>query len=203
MRLELEAVLDDLVGLRRVPYEPLRVIGTGFGHAFGIVGQLRIEDRSGEPRESIRQMWPGGPGAHDELLARFQYMAEWMVLRGPPDEDLDELRANGFDPAAVRRGQEHRAQQEHEQAARFDQDPRWRRGRIRDVISGRYFIIEFFDMLSEGLAARGATIDEIVQRRPRRRAGARGRDAERRCACKPAGRGSPEPSVVLDIKRLL
>ena len=161
MRLELEAVLDDLVGLRRVPYEPLRVIGTGFGHAFGIVGQLRIEDRSGEPRESIRQMWPGGPGAHDELLARFQYMAEWMVLRGPPDEDLDELRANGFDPAAVRRGQEHRAQQEREQAARFDQDPRWRRGRIRDVISGRYFIIELFDMLSEGLAARGATIDEL------------------------------------------
>lgn len=162
MRLELEAVLDAQVGRRTIPYAPLNVIGTGFGHAFGINGQLQIRDRSGASPETIRQNWPGGPDAHDRLLAEMQYMGEWMMLRGPADADLDELSMNGFDPAAARRGQELRAQQEREQASRFDQDPRWRRGRIRDVVGARYVIVELMDMLNEGLADRRATLDDLV-----------------------------------------
>ena len=79
-------------------------------------------------------------------------MGEWMMLRGPQDE-ASSLAANGFDPAAARRGQEVRAQQEREQAERFDEDPRWRRGRIRDVVGARYLIVELMDMLNEGLEA--------------------------------------------------
>lgn len=161
MRLELESILDERVGRRPDPYARLQLIGTGFGHAFGVNGQLQIRDRSGAPTESIRQNWPGGPEAHDQLLAEMQYMGEWMMLRGAVDEDLDELGRNDFDPAAARRGQEQRARQEREQAERFDQDPRWRRGRIRDVVGARYLIVELMDMLNEGLAARGAILDDL------------------------------------------
>ncbi len=161
MRLELESILDARVGGRAVPYASLDLIGTGFGHAFGIKGQLQVRDDSGSSPEAIRQSWPGGPEAHDRQLAEMQYMAEWMMLRGPLDEDLDDLAENGFDPAAARRGQELRALQEREQAQRFDQDPRWRRGRIRDVVGARYVIVELMDMLNQGLEARSATLDDL------------------------------------------
>lgn len=162
MRMELEAVLDVLVGRRDAPLAVLNVIGTGFGHAFGVSGQLQIRDQSGAPPETIRQQWPGGPQVHDDLLAELQYLGEWMVLRGPDDEDLAELRATGFDPVAARRGQEIRAQQEREQALRFEAEPRWRRGRIRDVVAARYVLVELADMLNEGLAARQATLDDLL-----------------------------------------
>lgn len=162
MRLELEAALDARVGRLTTPYSPLMVIGTGAGHAFGVRGQFYFADRSGASAETIRQHWPGGPDAHDELLAKLQYMGEWMLLRGPTDEDLPALRSKGFDPTVAKSGQEQRARQEREQAERFNQDPRWRRGRIRDVVATRYVVVELMDMLLEGLLARGATVDDLV-----------------------------------------
>ena len=35
------------------------------------------------------------------------------------------------------------------------------RGRLRDVVSSRYVLIELFDMLQEGIAARGSDLDEV------------------------------------------
>jgi hypothetical protein len=90
-------------------------------------------------------------------------MAEWMMLRGPLDEDLASLGQLGFDPAVARREQERRAQQERDQAERFDQDPRWRRGRIRDVVGARYLTVELLGMLNEGLQARGATLEDLFE----------------------------------------
>jgi hypothetical protein len=50
--------------------------------------------------------------------------------------------------------------QEIEQVERFNQDPSWRRGRIRDVVWAREVVIEINRMLHEGLAARGASLDK-------------------------------------------
>lgn len=161
MRLEVEAVLDARIGPRKERYAPLEVIGVGIGHAFGMSGQVRIGDAQGHSPEEIREQWPGGVERHDRLLAEFQYMAEWAMLRGPHDEELDDLRAHGFDADTARRGQERRAQQEREQARRLDEDPRWRRGRLRDVISARYVLIELYEMLQEGVSARGSDIDDV------------------------------------------
>ena len=161
MRLELEAVLDVFVGHRTVPYSTLEVVGSGWGHAFGIQGQLRIESEAGGSTEAIRADWPGGPRAHDEFLAELQRHGERAMLEGPADDELDELRKDGYDAATAKRGAERRAEQEREQAARFDQEPRWRRGRLRDVVAVRYLIVELFDMLTEGLAARGVDLDAL------------------------------------------
>jgi len=52
---------------------------------------------------------------------------------------------------------ERRAAQEIEQVARFDRDPAWRRGRIRDVVAARELLIEINDSMFRGIAERGAT----------------------------------------------
>jgi hypothetical protein len=93
-------------------------------------------------------------------MARAERLFERAVLRGPEDAHVAELKQQGWDPLAARRVAERRATQEKEQAKRFDAEPSWRRGRIRDVVSARYILIELNEMLSASLAARGLSIDE-------------------------------------------
>ncbi len=161
MRLEVEAALD--VHLRRDPawWSPLEAIGTGFGHAFGINGKLRIGNSQGFEDVDVRSSWPGGPAANDALLDEMQLEGEWRILRGPLDDDLEQLAELGYMPDSARAIQVNRAQQEVEQVARFNEDPKWRRGRIRDVIRARYVAVELFEFLHEGLYSRDSTIDEI------------------------------------------
>src|SRR5258705_8675618 len=47
------------------------------------------------------------------------------------------------------------------QAARFDANDRWRRGRIRDVILARELQIELMQMFAEALTARGMSFDDF------------------------------------------
>lgn len=162
MRLELEALLDASIGARPTPYAPLRLLGEGVGHAFGVRGQLEIRDGSETPCDQIRREWPEGTAKMDTLRDELQYMAEWMILRGPRDEDLPHLAEHGFDPTVSRRSQTERVAQKLEQRDRLDEDPRWRRGRLRDVVGARYVIVEMMDMLLEGLADRSATMGDLV-----------------------------------------
>lgn len=86
------------------------------------------------------------------------------MLRGPLDDELDDMRQSyGFRPEIPRAAQERRAAQEVDQAARLDEQPRWRRGRIRDVVAARYVAIELLDMMNRGLDARGRTFDQLFK----------------------------------------
>lgn len=161
MRFELEAALDAATQTQTKRYAPLPLLGRGFGHAFGMNSQLNIRHIDGVPADVIRRRWPGGPQAYDAALVTMQLFAERHMLAGPEDDDLDALAANGFVPYAARLGQEKRAQQEREQAARFDESPSWRKGRTRDVVSARYMIIELLDMLTESLALRGLEVADV------------------------------------------
>jgi hypothetical protein len=160
MRLEVEAVLDAVLGSRR-RYAPLNVVDVGFGHAFGKVGRLRISNPALGNDDEVRAGWPGGAQAYDSLLAELQREAEWRILRGPLDEEVESLDAYGYDALSAQRVAQRRAEQEVDQVARFDEDPRWRRGRIRDVIATRYIIVELMDHLQEALAARSATLANL------------------------------------------
>jgi hypothetical protein len=84
-----------------------------------------------------------------------------QVLEGPSAEEEPELRALGWDPMKTLEIAEERGAQEIEQAARFDSDPRWRRGRIRDVVAAREVSIEILEAVSRGLAERGVTLEEV------------------------------------------
>lgn len=157
MRLEVETVLDQRIGPRLVPYAPLDLIGTGFGHALGVSGQLQIRGPDGKTTEHVRAEWAHGEAAFDDWLADMQLEGERRFLRGPRDEDIAELRRLGWDQDAFRQIAADRATEEHAQAGRFNDDDRWRRGRIRDVLGARYMCFEVLDYLNEGVAARHST----------------------------------------------
>ncbi len=70
------------------------------------------------------------------------------------------MRALGWDPSGGFDIANRRAQQETEQVARFDADPAWRRGRIRDVVTAREVIIEVNEHLWKGLADRGVELEK-------------------------------------------
>jgi hypothetical protein len=162
MRLEIEAALDHYACPNPTPYPPVPILGTGLGHAFGRRGGLRIASEDGEDvTEQARHDWPGGPSAFDEWKVFVDLEFERRLLRGPEDDDVSELEHLGWDPLVARRGAERRAEQEREQAARFAEDPHWRRGRIRDVISARYAAFEIFDMLIEALAERDLQLPSV------------------------------------------
>lgn len=161
MRFELEAGIDSATGASTTPFAPLPVVGSGFGHAFGRAGKMQIWHEDGLPAEVTRQNWPDGPEAYDATLARIQLSTERHVLAGPQDDDFEELAAYGFVPDVARIGQEKRAQQEREQASRLDKFPKWRKGRLRDVVSARYMFIELLDMTIESLVARGLTLEDV------------------------------------------
>ena len=147
--------------------EAMRAAGSAFaagnfGHAFGIMGSIEIQE-SGRPADEVRSMWPNGAAAFDELRNTMQLEAERGILAGPPDAWLPQLYSAGYKPFGAREGQVRRAEQEIEQARRFAEhdDGRWRRGRTRDVVAARYLQVELMAMFLEALARRGASPERV------------------------------------------
>jgi hypothetical protein len=162
MRLELEAAIDAVAHPRPQPYAQVPVLGQGVLQAFGKRGGLRIRSQAGEDvTEAARLQWPHGPEDFDRWQSNAELQLDRSVLRGPTDAEAPTLRASGWDPTAARRTADQRAAQEREQAARLAAEPRWRRGRLRDVVSVRYVIFELKEMLEEALAARGLQLEDV------------------------------------------
>lgn len=118
------------------------------GNAFGMVGGLKILDKHGEDSsEEVRATM--GDAEYDELMAQMNYLMEHMLLRGPSDDDLVRIRKNpNYQPERAISGQLSRVAFELETKRILDKDPKWRRGRLRDVISAREFVHEWLDMFN-------------------------------------------------------
>lgn len=117
-----------------------------FGHAFGMVGGLKIHNSAGgDGSDAVRAQM--SDDEFDELMARMNYLMERDMLRGPSDADLEELRTNpDFQPEVAIEGQKQRVLWELETERLLNEDPKWRRGRLRDVIGGREFVHEWLDI---------------------------------------------------------
>jgi hypothetical protein len=149
---EIEAALDELVGPSSRPINSMDYLDWGVARAFGMVGGFRVFDDAGnDVTASARAEFPQGPDAFDELFADAELQLIRSVLAGPsPDEEL-ELRllgSRGGDDGGI--GAK-RAGQEMEQAARFEADSSWRRGRIRDAVAAREVLIELNETLQGGM----------------------------------------------------
>jgi hypothetical protein len=163
MRLEVEAALDSVACPRPEPYAAVPVLCQGVLQAFGKRGGLRFRDESGEDvTDAVRRAWRGGPEQFDPWQADAERQLDRSVLRGPTDAEARELRAVGWDPTTARRGANQRAAQEREQADRLAAEPRWRRGRLRDVVSARYMALEINEMLADALAARHLDLEDVL-----------------------------------------
>jgi hypothetical protein len=157
---EVETMLDRLVGPSPRPTYPMNYIDWGVARAFGLVGGFRVLSDTGEDiTDEFRSEHPNGPEPFDMILMKGELGLNRMSLRGPNPEEEPILRKDGWNPRIAYETATRRAMQEIEQVARFDADPSWRRGRIRDVISAREVAIEIGDHLSRGLAERSATLE--------------------------------------------
>ena len=92
----------------------------------------------------------------DKLMARMNYEMERRMLRGPSDEDLEVLRADpNFQPEVAIEGQKQRVQWELDTERVLKEHPKWRRGRLRDVIGAREIVHEWMDMYTRMRIDRG------------------------------------------------
>jgi hypothetical protein len=156
IRLELEEAFCRRLGESARIYAPLPLIGDGVLRAFGLRGGLRVRDGDGrDVTEETRAGWPGGREAFDVWRRNAERQANRASLRGPTDEQVPALREQGWNPVKAVEVTERRARQEREQAARLAEDPRWRRGRLRDVVAARYLALEIQPALDEETSERG------------------------------------------------
>lgn len=152
--LEIDAGIRDCFS---EPYEalPLPLIRPTFAHAFGLVGGFKVFDGDGkDTSESVRQEL--GPAAFDAIMGTALWMLERSVLGGPAtDAEAAELRAKyGYQPEKTREGQESRLAFELDTSTTLSAHSRWRRGRLRDLISAREFVHEWLDIFNRVMAER-------------------------------------------------
>ena len=159
---EVEALLDNLVGPSPRPINSMHYLDWGVARAFAMMGGFHVNRDDGvDVTDEVRAQHPDGPDAFDMILMKGELDLNRNVLEGPTLEEEPGLRAQGWDPRAAYEVIERRAAQEIEQVAQFNGDPKWRQGRIRDVVSAREIIIEINRYLYEGLADRQATLDDV------------------------------------------
>lgn len=159
---EVEALLDELVGPSPRPINSMNYLDWGLARAFGMVGGFRARSPDGDDvTADVRASHPHGPDAFDAILAEATMNLNRRAIEGPSPDEETEMRTLGWDPSALFEVSERRAKQEIEQVTRFDDDPTWRRGRIRDVVAAREVLIELNDTLNRGLAERSTDFADI------------------------------------------
>jgi hypothetical protein len=156
IRLELQEAFCRLLGEAARVYDPLPLIGNGGMQALGMRGDLRVRDgEQQDVTDDARARWPGGPEAFDTWRRDAERQLNRALLAGPSEDEKQELREEGWSPEKAMEVTKKRAQQENEQAARLAKEPRWRRGRLRDVVAARYLALEIEDTVNEESARLG------------------------------------------------
>jgi hypothetical protein len=168
MDCELSAMLDPYAK-KSCPLSQAPLIGQGVRHAFGISSGITVGgtfgSEAGMVGDAVRSQQLEG------ILTESIWEAERSVLQGPSDNfDLEVLRKLGLDHERVLQVGEDRAAQEQELAILLDAEPKWRRGRLRDVISVRELEIEFQNILPRALEERGLVVADIMTGRESARA---------------------------------
>ncbi|MFF2556793.1 hypothetical protein ACFVUS_37710 [Nocardia sp. NPDC058058] len=160
-RMEVDAVLESLFGLEPIVRESIPLIGTGFGRAFGMRGGLLFQNKDGSDATPALEKSLGQTAfaAKAELLNR---MLERAMLAGPADHDMPALIQDGYSPQKAWAAAKGSADQEQQQARRLDQEPRWRKGRLRDVIATRELALELMDLLTQATAHNNITIEQML-----------------------------------------
>lgn len=152
-QLEMDAGLDHINGESLALDDYLPLIGKSFAYAFGRRFNLTITDADGmDTSAELRQQLGGDQ--FDAMLADMNLQTERAMLRGPTDEEIPEMRANGWDPERIRAGHESRLGYELETTQILNNNPAWLTGRLRDFISGREVIHEWLDIFLKHLKER-------------------------------------------------
>jgi hypothetical protein len=146
-QLGIEAGIEDVLD-ETSPLLPFPLIRPTFGWAFGMRGGVTIRDENGEDAsEAARDEM--GAERFDQFMRFANHTLERQILEGPSDEEIPILREQyGYAPEVLREGHGSRLAFELELSDRLQEDPRWRRGRLRDVVSGREIAHEWLDAIN-------------------------------------------------------
>ncbi|WP_270887100.1 hypothetical protein [Pedococcus sp. 5OH_020] len=152
-QLEMDAGLDRLHGVEMSVDHYLPLVAPSFAHGFGRMVNLRVEDAEGtDTSEKVRELI--ATEAFTDLFKEMNLEMERAMLRGPSDAEAAQLRGGGWDPSVFKRGLERRLDFELETQQVLADNPEWRSGRLRDVISGRDVKHEWIDLFLKLLQER-------------------------------------------------
>lgn len=146
-QLEVEAGIEHIFG---EPSHPLAfpLVRPTFGQAFGMRGGMSIRNPDGSDGSDAARLRMGDEG-YEKFIRHANYTVERAMLDGPSDEEVPILRAQyGYAPEKSREGAESRLAFELDLTERLAKDPRWRRGRLRDVVSAREVAHEWLDTIN-------------------------------------------------------
>jgi hypothetical protein len=106
-----------------------------------------------------------GAERYDEVMRYVNYTVERGILAGPSDEEVASLRADyGFAPEVAQASLKSRLEFELDLSQRLADDPKWRRGRLRDVVSAREVAHEWMDAINHvnyDRASRGRAVLDL------------------------------------------
>jgi hypothetical protein len=100
------------------------------------------------------------PGA--EPMATLNRWAERELLVGPDDEEDPDLVASGSNPQKWRDMLEGRAEQERYLVRELDKEPKYRQGRLRDVVNARELEIELGEVVARATMAMKTSIGKLL-----------------------------------------
>ncbi len=155
---EVEAMLDDTVGVNPKPIGYNDYLDWGVLRAVGTNGRLRIRDESGEDvtREFRQSLPPERAKLLDERIANAYVEMNRQFIESAGPHSGEQTNQSTF------RLVEGNALFEEELAGLLNQNPRWRRGRIRDVVAARHVAHEINEILFNGLAERRVPFDRLA-----------------------------------------
>lgn len=161
--LEFESALARLVPIQE-RFQMVLLLGWGVHQAFGLQGGLKIRDEAGnDVTAAARMTSPLGAEEFDRRIQEAELLFNRSVIRGPESEEEErELLDIGWNPPAIKRVAQKRAEQEREFARLLESESRWRRGRLRDVIAARYLALEIIDTANAVTAAHGVRLADVL-----------------------------------------
>lgn len=146
VQIEIANGLDKIYGAP-TSYEPVPLLRKSALWAFGRNGGFRfIDERSGKDLEPLLRDELGDE-EFDKRLVKMNRLSERKLLEGPRDDQVADLRQLGYAPETYEVGARSRLDFELETSTILQDNPVWRRGRLRDLIFGRDVAHEWMTLL--------------------------------------------------------
>ena len=162
---EIEALLDNLVGPNPNPIDPMDYLDWDVFRALGMRGGVKVVTREGEDVTStVRRRFSGGPDEFDRIVNEHMVTLNREVLDGPSPQDESDFRVRGHRPERILERYVQDAASEHVWARLLDENPQWRRSRLRDAVSAREVAFHIIEIVKTAANARGVEAFEEIFR---------------------------------------
>jgi hypothetical protein len=153
------AELEFQAGMAKIMLEDnsansLALVRPTMGQVFGARGGVRFRNDDGSDGSELVRAGMAD-SEYDEMMETLNFEFERRILRGPSDDDEQELRQDpSYRPEIAISSHQSRVEWELDTKRTLDDNPGWRRGRLRDVIAAREVVHEWSDLLARLRIAR-------------------------------------------------